>query len=149
LPSSRVQPIRHIMVTTDFGEGSSRAIEYGWSLASKHEAKMTLVHVLDDVQADVAGIYREHLLRGIESQLENLLPSEARSKCAIRVLIGRPFRRILWMVENERIDLIVMNIHKKTAMERLAIGSTAEKIIRAANVPVLAVPSTGSTTTNG
>jgi nucleotide-binding universal stress UspA family protein len=149
VPSSRVQPIRHIMVTTDFGEGSSRAIEYGWSLASKHEAKMTLVHVLDDVQADVAGIYREHLLRGIESQLENLLPSEARSKRSIRVLIGRPFRRILWMVENERIDLIVMNIHKKTAMQRLSIGSTAEKIIRAANVPVLAVPSTGSTTPNG
>lgn len=149
VPSSRVQTIRHIMVTTDFGEGSSRAIEYGWSLATKYEAKMTLIHVLNDVQADVAGIYREHLLRGIEGQLESLLPSGARSKCAIRVLIGRPFRRILSMVENERINLIVMNIHKKTAVERLSIGSTAEKIIRAANVPVLAVPSADSTTPDG
>jgi hypothetical protein len=34
-----------------------------------------------------------------------------------------------------------MNIHTKTVMDRLSIGSTAEKIIRAANVPVLAVPS--------
>jgi nucleotide-binding universal stress UspA family protein len=138
---SGVQPIRHIMVTTDFGEGSSSAIDYGCSLATKHEAKMTLLHVLNDVQADVAGIYRKHLLQGIEVELESLLPAEARNKCAVRVLIGRPIRRILWMVDSERIDLIVMNIHKKTAMERLSIGSTAEKIIRAANVPVLAVPS--------
>jgi nucleotide-binding universal stress UspA family protein len=138
---SGVQPIRHIMVTTDFGEGSSSAIEYGWSLATKHGAKMTLLHVLNDVQADVSGIYRVHLLRGIECELENLLPAEARNKCAVRVLIGRPIRRILSMVDSEGIDLIVMNIHKKTAMERLSIGSNAEKTIRAANVPVLAVPS--------
>jgi nucleotide-binding universal stress UspA family protein len=57
--------------------------------------------------------------------------------------------RILWMVDSEGIDLIVMNIHKKTAMERLSIGGTAEKIIRAANVPVLAVPSNARAPNNG
>jgi nucleotide-binding universal stress UspA family protein len=53
------------------------------------------------------------------------------------------------MVDSEGIDLIVMNIHKKTAMERLSIGGTAEKIIRAANVPVLAVPSNARAPNNG
>jgi nucleotide-binding universal stress UspA family protein len=68
------------------------------------------------------------------------VPDEARTFCTVRVVIGQPIRRILPIVKNEKIDLIVVNIHGKTVMDRITIGSTAEKIIRAAKVPVLAVP---------
>jgi len=135
------QRYRHILVTTDFSEGTSSAIEYAWSLATKYGADMTLLHVLDDVQADVIGSYRGPLLRGIQYDLESLLPVDGGKKCKVQVLIGSPIRRILSMAEQVPADLIVMNIHTKTVMDRLSIGSTAEKIIRAANVPVLAVPS--------
>ena len=136
--------IRNILVTTDLSEGTANAIAYALSIAKKYSATVTLLHILNDVQADISGGYREQLIRGIESNIENLIPAEGRNTCTVRVLTGQPFRRILHLVKSERIDLIVMNIHSKTVADRLTIGSTAEKIIRTAEIPVLAVPSSFS-----
>jgi nucleotide-binding universal stress UspA family protein len=136
----RRQPIKRILVTTDLSEATSEAIAFAWFVAKTYGAKITLLHVLNDLQADLSGDYRQQLTRGIESDLENLVPDAARDLCTVRVVTGQPIRRILPIVKNDKIDLIVMNIHGKTVMDRITIGSTAEKIIRAADVPVLTVP---------
>jgi nucleotide-binding universal stress UspA family protein len=136
----RRHSIKRILVTADLSEGTPQAIAFACFVAKVYGAKIMLLHVLNDLQADLSGEYRQQLIRGIESELENLVPDEARTFCAVRVVIGQPIRRILPIVKNEKIDLIVVNIHGKTVMDRITIGSTAEKIIRAAKVPVLAVP---------
>jgi nucleotide-binding universal stress UspA family protein len=82
-------------------------------------------------------------MRGIREELQNLVPSENRRiKIAVRAETGQPARRILPIAKEEYVDLIVMNIHRKTFIDRLSIGSTAESIIRGSAVPVLAIPST-------
>jgi nucleotide-binding universal stress UspA family protein len=58
-----------------------------------------------------------------------------------KVLVGRASRRILPLLKRSGVDLVVINIHKKTLLDRLRIGSTAEKIVSGSPVPVLAVPS--------
>jgi len=140
--ASAQQSVKRILVTTDLSEGTQQAIAYAFSLAKVYGANTTLLHVLNDLQADLSGGYREQLIAGIKSELENLLPGAPSNVCTVRVVTGRPVRRILPIVKKEKIDLIVMNLHQKTIMDRLTIGSTAEKIIRAATIPVLAVPST-------
>jgi len=50
-----------------------------------------------------------------------------------------------WSVINEvaarcKADLIVINLHGKGTLERVLLGSTAERVIRTATVPVLALP---------
>jgi nucleotide-binding universal stress UspA family protein len=42
--------------------------------------------------------------------------------------------------EKSGADLIVIGIRKKGAIARAVLGSTAEKLIREAQIPVLAVP---------
>jgi nucleotide-binding universal stress UspA family protein len=53
---------------------------------------------------------------------------------------GKPYQKILQYVDQHDVDLIVLNLQGKSLMERAALGSTAERVVRLANVPVLSVP---------
>ncbi|MBI4481814.1 MAG: universal stress protein [Acidobacteria bacterium] len=134
--------IRHILVTTDFSEGSADAMSYALSLAQESQARMTLLHVLQDPTADLPERYRGALLRGIQEQLEEMVPDEVRNWCAVttEVQVGVPYRRILTLAEERSVDLLVMNIHGKGMLDRALLGATAERVIRAAPCPVLAIP---------
>jgi nucleotide-binding universal stress UspA family protein len=58
---------RRILVTTDFSDGTPDALAYAFSVAQENEAKITLLHVVHDVAADVSGKYRESLMQGVQS----------------------------------------------------------------------------------
>ena len=134
--------IRRILVTTDFSEGTPDAVGYAFSIAQECQAKVTLLHVVNDISADIAGVYREPLIRSIRGELETLVPKEAANWCDIsaRVETGLPVRRILDILKRERVDLLVMNIHGKGMLDRALLGSTAERLVRGAEIPVLLIP---------
>ena len=134
--------IKRILVTTDFSEGTPDVLAYAFSIAQESQAKITLLHVINDVDADVSGPYRDSRIKGIRTQLEKLVPPEARDWCEVttRVERGRPFRRILEITKRDKIDLVAMNVHGKGMLDRALLGSTAERVIRGAPCPVLAVP---------
>ena len=133
---------KRILVTTDFSDGTSDALSYAFSVAQENESKITLLHVVHDVAADVSGKYRESLLEGVEKQLDDLVPPEATTWCDVntQVEIGVPYRIILRVLEDEKIDLLVMNIHGKGMLDRALLGSTAERVVRVAPCPVMLIP---------
>jgi nucleotide-binding universal stress UspA family protein len=134
---------RHILVTTDFSEGTTDALSYAFSVAQENESQVTLLHVLNDVSVELSGSkYRESLVNGVRNQLDEMVPPEARNWCDIvpRVESGVPYRIILRTIEDEQIDLVVMNIHGKGMLDRALLGSTAERVVRAARCPVMMIP---------
>ena len=133
---------QRILVTTDFSDGTPDALTYAFSVAQENESQVTLLHVLHDIDADLSGKYRESLISGVRHQLDNMIPAEARNWCDIvtRVETGVPYRIILRMLEDEKIDLLVMNIHGKGMIDRALLGSTAERVVRAASCPVMMIP---------
>jgi len=133
---------RRILVTTDFSEGTADALAYAFSVAQENESEVTLLHVVHDVSADLSGKYRDSLLDGVRKQLDEMVPPEAKTWCEIvtRVETGVPYRIILRTIEDERPDLLVMNIHGKGMLDRALLGSTAERVVRAASCPVMAIP---------
>jgi nucleotide-binding universal stress UspA family protein len=133
---------RKILVTTDFSEGTSDALAYAFSVAQENESQVTLLHVVHDISADVSGRYRDPLISGVRRQLEDLIPAEARNWCDIvtRVETGVPYRIIMRTLEDEKIDLLVMNIHGKGMLDRALLGSTAERVVRVSNCPVMLIP---------
>jgi nucleotide-binding universal stress UspA family protein len=136
--------IRRILVTTDFSEGTAEAIDHALSLGQRNNAKVTVLHVLHDVAADAAGKYRDSLVRGIEVQLEKLIPERAFDYCAIETRLedGMPSGVIPDIAKSGAFDILVMNIHGKSLVDRVLIGSTAERTLReAAGIcPVLLIP---------
>src|SRR5215510_11311160 len=137
-----VPRFRRILVTTDFSDGTPDALAYAFSVAQENESQLTLLHVLHDVSADLSGKYRDSLISGLRRQLEDMVPAEARNWCDImtRVETGVPYRIILRTIEDERPDLLVMNIHGKGMLDRALLGSTAERVVRAASCPVMMIP---------
>lgn len=131
-----------ILVTTDFSDGTPDALAYAFSVAQENESQVTLLHVLHDIDADLSGKYRESLISGVRHQLDDMVPAEAKNWCDIvtRAEIGVPYRIILRLLEEEKIDLLVMNIHGKGMLDRALLGSTAERVVRAACCPVMMIP---------
>ena len=134
--------IRHILLITDLLHGTTEAVARAAALATEYGARLTLLHVFHDVQDAISGVYRLPLIQGIRRQLKEMVPSEARNTCSInvRILRGRPRRRVLPWLEREKVDLVVMNIHEKTLMDWLMLGSFAGQIISESPVPVMSIP---------
>jgi len=133
---------RRILVTTDFSEGTQDALAYAFSVAQENESQVLLLHVLHDVDTEMSVKYRAPLINGVQRELDDMVPAEARNWCNIETLVetGVPYRIILRMLEDEKIDLLVMNIHGKGMLDRALLGSTAERVIRAASCPVMMIP---------
>jgi nucleotide-binding universal stress UspA family protein len=111
-------------------------------VAQENESRVTLLHVVHDVSVDMSGKYRDSLLSGVRKQLDDLVPPEAKDWCGVvtRVETGVPYRIILRTLEDEKVDLLVMNIHGKGMLDRALLGSTAERVVRAALCPVMLIP---------
>jgi len=139
----RIQPrVPNTLVTTDFSEGSKDALAYAFSLAQEDESEIILLHVaevIDGVAVDLSGAYSEPSVKGIQKQLEDLVPDDARNGCDVVTRVGA-HRVILELLENEKVDLLVMNIHGKGILDRALLGSTAERVVRGASCPVLLIP---------
>ena len=58
----------------------------------------------------------------------------------IHALRGRPFEEICRLARDRGIDLIVTSTRGNTGLKHLALGSTAERVVRYAPCPVLVVP---------
>ena len=131
---------RHILVTTDFSKGTAAALEYAYSIAKENHAHVTLLNVLEENRALISVDYRKRLARTVQRKLQNLVPQDASRWCETRVEAGTPYHVILGMVKKGKFDLIVMNIHGISMLDRALLGTTAERVLRAAECPVLLIP---------
>jgi nucleotide-binding universal stress UspA family protein len=129
---------RRILVTTDFSAGTADALEYAFSIGQENQARLTLLHVVHDTDIPYGG----RVMRGLEKKLDELIPADSKNWCEVdtRLETGTPYQRILDIVKEERIDLIVMNIHGKGMLARALAGSNAERVVRAAACPVMLIP---------
>ena len=134
--------IRSILVTTDFSEGTSEALKYAFSIAQECQARITLLHVVDQVTVESSVKSSLPTIDAVRRQLEKLVPAEARPWCEVktRVEVGVPYDTVLKMQKSEKADLVVMNVHGKGLIDRALLGSTAERVVRAAMCPVLLIP---------
>jgi nucleotide-binding universal stress UspA family protein len=72
-------------------------------------------------------------------QLEQIRPLNPRTAVHHVLLAGEPAEEILLYAAAARTDLIVMGTQGRTGLERLLLGSVAEKVLRGARCSVLVV----------
>jgi nucleotide-binding universal stress UspA family protein len=93
---------------------------------------LMIEHPVDKEQ--LRRLAREHLN---EFVLENM--SELRSSVPKAVVLGEPFEEIIRYANQEKVDLIVIGTHGRTALASILLGSVAEKVISRAPCAVLSV----------
>jgi nucleotide-binding universal stress UspA family protein len=132
--------LTRILCATDLAVASSNTINLALSLAAEHQARLTMLHVVD--WTDGGPSSADAVDRAMQ-QLRRATSDEARSWCKVheRVETGRrPYNEILRVAAEERSDLIVIGRHGGNSLGEAFFGSTAQQIVRAATCPVLTVP---------
>lgn len=76
---------------------------------------------------------QRYLARVAEQLMKKQIPT------GIAVLMGDAAEQIVDFAENEKTDLIVMASHGRSGFSRWAMGSVAEKVFHASNVPILLI----------
>ncbi|WP_299567547.1 universal stress protein [uncultured Sulfitobacter sp.] len=134
--------MQNIMLATDFSERSDRALRRAVLLARQHEARIELVHVVDDdrprsiVKHETTAAYA--LLKEMARSLKNV---EGVSCCS-QVLQADPFAGIAKAVDDTGADLLVIGPHRRQILQDAFVGTTAERAIRVATCPILMVNGT-------
>ncbi|MBD3289483.1 universal stress protein [candidate division KSB1 bacterium] len=147
--SKTIENYEHIFVPVDFSEYSQLALSYGLEIAERYDADMSLFHVVEQSihpsfytsgKSSVFEIDSELRDRSVEAMKE-FRKKAGHEDVSTKYIIteGRAAREIIEYLENHPVDLIVIATHGLTGIEHFLLGSTTEKVIRRAKVPVLTV----------
>ena len=139
---------RNILVATDFSEAGEAAARRASELAGRLQAKLTVLHFPEDLPVDVIPPEdvdpQTYLMDRIRARLKELSECIGRpdAKLKIVVSIRSANREIVHYAQGEGIDLIVVGSHSQRGIMGTA-GSTANGVMHAASMDVLAVRSGG------
>lgn len=148
----------HILVPMDFSAPSDAALECARAVAVQFAGTLHLLHVAEDPYRalysaevfvpEVEGLRDEILADALGRLKARLRRADVEQLHATAdAVIGTPAMSIVEYAEGHDIDLIVMGTHGRGGMSHLLMGSVAERVVRTAPCPVLAVRETRKTAT--
>jgi nucleotide-binding universal stress UspA family protein len=133
--------VKKILYATDFSSYSNQAYFHAVSLAQKHAASLTVLFVYHPERIATPGstgnIDADRAYW--RSQLEQIRPVDSGIAVQHVLLEGDAAEQIVQHARQAGCDLIVMGTQGRTGMERLLLGSVAEKVLREAACSVLVV----------
>ncbi len=106
---------QRILVPVDFTKKNLRAVRLACKLAAPRSAEVTLLHVIERVDAgDPAGYadFYKKLEVNARQKMKGLLAAGKRVSPKAEILYGRRVEEILRYVEEKKIDLVVMSSHR-------------------------------------
>ena len=143
--------LKKILVPLDFSDLSKDALPWATFLAAQFNAEVVLLHVVEKFPIDYL-LGRElmshaivALMKQAEADLERAAADLAKSigvKISAAVREGKPHEEICEATKALGADLIVLTTHGYTGLKHVWLGSTAERVVRHASCPVLAVRAT-------
>lgn len=148
------QGYRHVLIASDFSKYSDAAIKKAVELATPFDAKITLIHVAEELSADIYPTLGElavpvvvanpeleekhlkHVKEQLSEQLKKLnYPQE---RIELEVISGHPVDSLIEFSQENNVDLIVMGSHGRRGLARL-LGSSTNGVINHVSCDVLTV----------
>jgi nucleotide-binding universal stress UspA family protein len=144
-----MKQVDKILFPIDFASNFETLVPWVETFAAKFDATVYILFVAQDL-AHFASFYVPH--GNIEEfQQQALYSARKRMAAAVeeffqkfpkletRVELGSPAEKILAFVKKEKVDMIIMGAHGRAGLDRVIFGSVANKVIKSASCPVLAV----------
>ena len=132
-----------VLVPLDGSQLAEIVLPYAEEMAAKMGSEVTLLFVSETTEAKEYSkhqSYLEQVLGVAEHEAKKYLKqlgTEIKMKSAVEV--GHPAEKIVDYEEKEKINLIIMATYGRTGLSRWALGSVAEKVLRAGTTPLLLV----------
>jgi nucleotide-binding universal stress UspA family protein len=138
---------KKILIATDGSKRTQSAVDMGLKIAREQHSKVYTVYVVDTVTftsipMDVTWENMYQLLKDEgEEAVKTIKDNSSGMDVETHVLEGNPAVEITKFAADNGVDLIVMGTLGKSGIDRILLGSTAEKVIRIAGCPVLVIKS--------
>ena len=142
-----VRPIRTILLATDLSASSREATDRAIDLASRLEARLVIVNVLEKRRLAGGGAHErvDQARAERETHLVNVVRDARTAGVTAEFLVwqGDPGGSIAAAAEAEGADLVVVGTRGRSGAGRMLLGSVSDHVVRHAGCPVLVVrPST-------
>lgn len=140
-------PPRKILLATDLGARSDRALDRAAQLARQWNSKLLVVHAFEQLpfnskwtEYDETPSWRRppDPAHAIEQQIRHDLQEEV-TDVEICIQEGEPSKVVMETAEREKADLIVLGAPRGQVLGRTLLGDTIETLVRKAPVSVLVV----------
>jgi nucleotide-binding universal stress UspA family protein len=144
-----MKQVQKILFPIDFASNFETLVPWVETFADKFGATVYVLFVAQDL-SNFATFYVPH--GNIEDFQKQAIDSARKRMAAAveeffkkfpkletRVELGAPAEKILEFVQKEKVDMIIMGAHGRKGLERAIFGSVANKVIKSASCPVLAV----------
>jgi nucleotide-binding universal stress UspA family protein len=147
--------LRSIVVATDLSPRAEHALARAIRLAREHDAHLTALTVIERASSEerriddilraifeAPGTVERDVMAGVESELREAMARAARGKSpahALRLRFGSAFGEIQNAARESNADLIVLGAHGRHYLRGLLLGTTAARVARHGERPVLVV----------
>lgn len=129
--------MKRIAVASDLSKRSALALARGTELAQRFDAVLSILHVVDeDLPADARVHEAQDAQAALTAEMASTGVTLTRS-AEVVVRSGYPAHAIASFVEEADVDLLVVGAHRRRILADVFVGTTIERVIRAARVPVL------------
>jgi nucleotide-binding universal stress UspA family protein len=137
--------LHNILIATDFSLWSEAALRCAAAFAMQFQARLFVVHVISgsiyaDVPPELLAEAKTRTIDNIKAKMDEIRSRLNGLQPETIVEQGSPSEVILRLAEENSIALLVVGTQGHVRLERLLLGSTAEKIARQARCPVLITP---------
>ncbi len=143
-------PNMKILIPTDFSKCADNATRYGFEIAARTGATVTLLHVVYPYQDVNNNVYEafwiDDYLKQRKSEIQKVVARFRRNARFSKILveakveIGFPVPQICQMAEEMGADLIVIGSTGSSNLAAMFLGSNAGGVMGRTRVPVLVVP---------
>jgi len=139
--------VQRIVFATDFSACSFKAFGYALAWAKFFEAQLTISHVVRnyaslDIEEAIVYVNIEEQIQGSREKLEKYVSwgKSYASNVQSELLLGIPADQVCQFALDKQGDLIIMGAHGWSGLDRVLMGSVAERVICQAPCPVLIIP---------
>lgn len=151
--------MKKVLIALDYSEATMQICRKGAEIASAFGADITLTHVLSDITYYTSLNYSPILGFDSFSNMDVIQTSTAEDvrkaaygfleKCKAEIEASRVetvvregdfAEEILATAAEKNADLIVMGTHSRRGIDKILMGSVAEKVLHRTNVPVYIIP---------
>jgi len=139
-----MEDIKRILVVTRTTKYCRKAVHYGILMAKKHEADLYVIHAIHNpfglegwnVPLPSHTVLEEeyrNMQEEAKADLDKMIDAEKARGMAIEVLISTgedTNKAVFRIVEEKKIDLLIMRAHTEWRLEHFLFGRSNEEIIR-------------------
>jgi nucleotide-binding universal stress UspA family protein len=137
---------QHVLVPVDFSPRNQAALEIAFEMAEVNTARVTLLHVIERIDAgaedEETDSFYDQIRQRAESELESQSQRfvEARLRTEFKIRLGKRVEEIVRYVVDRDVDLVILNSHRIDADQPVkSVATLSYQVSILAPCPVLLV----------